>query len=104
MVVVMPYGERSMQTAMKQERCAGYRDGQNFEEIIHVFRQIVEASNHHHGRGLDSLHGDVKPLNLVRVRGRWKLIGLDATARIAYNNTGFKCSSASAPPETVEIF
>lgn len=46
----------------------------------------------------------MKPLNLVRVGDRWKLIDLDATAQIAQENTGFKCSSAYAPPEAVEIF
>ena len=46
----------------------------------------------------------MKPLNFVRVGDRWKLIDLDTAAQFAQENTGFKCSSAYAPPEAVEIF
>ena len=44
------------------------------------------------------VHGDVKPLNVVRVGGRMVIIDLDAAASCA-DALGYKCSTAYVPPE-----
>ena len=47
--------------------------------------------------------GDLKPLNAVRVAAKggelWKLIDLDAAARIGVGHLGLKSSTVYAPPE-----
>eukprot|EP01037_Dinobryon_pediforme_P047065 gene47065-60862_t len=87
-MIVMPLADRNMFVSLKQERYAG----RNMEEVRHVFAQLVRCVEHLHINGL--LHGDVKPLNIVRMGTRWKLIDLDATCRIGKDNVGFKSSSA----------
>ena len=96
-MIVMPLADRNMFVSLKQERYAG----RNMEEVRHVFAQLVRCVEHLHSNGL--LHGDVKPLNIVRMGTRWKLIDLDATCRIGKDNVGFKSSSAYVPPETFQI-
>jgi hypothetical protein len=45
---------------------------------------------------------DLKPLNLVRVNGSWRLIDLDAACIIGKDPVGFKSSSAFIiPPEAI---
>ena len=40
------------------------------------------------------IHGDLKPLNAVRVRDKWKLIDLDAAAHLSGGFVGLKSSTA----------
>ena len=91
--LVMPLGHRNMFVAMKQERFAGT----NFEEIRHVFSQLVRCTAHMHQRGI--IHADIKPLNVVRIDDKWKLIDLDASCRIGVDTVGIKSSSAYIAPE-----
>jgi serine/threonine protein kinase len=95
--IVMPLADRNMFTCLKQERFAG----RNMQEVAHVFTQLVRCIGHMHDRGVT--HGDVKPLNIVRVGLEWKLIDLDASCLIAVDCTGSKCSSAYIPPEAIYI-
>lgn len=44
------------------------------------------------------MHGDVKPLNIMRCDGRVKLIDLDASASLLNGYSGGKSSSAYLPP------
>ena len=44
------------------------------------------------------MHGDVKPLNIMRCDGRMKLIDLDASASLLNGYSGGKSSSAYVPP------
>ncbi len=41
------------------------------EEVLRIGRQMLSALGHLHGRG--ARHGDVKPANILKVRGRWQL-------------------------------
>ena len=66
-----------------------------------MFAQLVRCVQHLHNRGL--LHGDVKPLNIVRVGTAWKLIDLDAACRINIDSVGLKSSTAYVPPEMFEL-
>eukprot|EP00873_Tetraselmis_striata_P038694 jgi/Tetstr1/458958/TSEL_004429.t1 len=69
--IVMEAADRSLHDAIENEDFAGQR--------WHVVRQIsadvAEALGHLHSRGM--AHMDVKPRNVVRVSGRWRLIDLD---------------------------
>ena len=68
-LLVMPLADRNLFVALKQERWAG----KNMEEVRHVFIQLVKCVDHMHEKG--ALHADIKPLNIVRTAGHWKLIG-----------------------------
>ena len=93
--IVMPLADRNMFVSLKQERYAG----KNFEEVKHVFIQLLHCVEHVHSKGV--LHADIKTLNIVRVGAQWKLIDLDAACRIGQDPVGFKSSSAYIPPEAL---
>ena len=59
--------------AMAHEHIAGSK---KLEEIKHIGSQLASALQHMHAKGV--LHGDLKPLNVMRVAGKWKLIDFDA--------------------------
>jgi serine/threonine protein kinase len=93
-ILVLPFGERNMYVALKQERFAGRDMG----AVAHIFGSIVRCVEGMHSKGF--IHGDIKPLNLVRIDGAWKLIDLDASVRIGDKALG-KYSSAYVPPEAL---
>jgi serine/threonine protein kinase len=93
-ILVLPYGEKNMFVAMKQERFAG----KEFSNNIHIFKQLVHAVRNMHEKGV--LHADLKPLNMVRVDGKWRLIDLDAACLMG-EPIGHKSSSAYVPPEAI---
>ena len=71
--------------AIKKERFAGLDwDGQGEAKlgIRAIAKQIADAVLHLHTRKL--VHGDLKPLNVMRSheRGNWQLIDLDASVRM----------------------
>ena len=86
-----------MFVALKQEHWAG----QNMEEVRHVFVQLVHCIEHMHSKGV--LHADLKPLNIVRMVGQWKVIDLDASCVIGVETLGYKSSSAYVPPEAIYV-
>jgi serine/threonine protein kinase len=88
-----------MFVALKQERFAG-KDFKE-HEVVHIFKQLLLAVSEMHSKSV--LHADLKPLNLVRVNGSWRLIDLDAACVIGKDPVGFKSSSAFIPPEAVFI-
>lgn len=94
-LLVMPFADRNLYVAMKQERWAG----RNIDRVAATCRQVAEAVKHIHSKGF--IHGDLKPLNLVRVDADWKLIDFDASARIGIDEMGGKFSSAYCPPEAL---
>ncbi len=63
--------------------------------------QLMQAAAHMHSKGY--IHGDIKPLNAVRIDGRMIFIDLDATAKIGVDTVGFKSSSAYVPPEAIFV-
>ncbi len=66
----------------------------------HIGEQLGAALEYMHAN--DLMHGDVKPLNIVRVDGFFKLIDLDAACSLK-NGAKYaaKFSSAYLPPEMV---
>ena len=95
--IVMPLADKNLFVSLKQERWAG----RVMEEVRHVFKQLVSAVDHMHQKGI--LHGDIKPLNIVRMDGRWLLIDLDAACEIGKQPVGSKSSSAYLCPEALLI-
>jgi serine/threonine protein kinase len=93
--VIMPLANRNLFVAMKQERFAGVDQ----EQVRHTFTQLCRCVQHMHERGV--IHADIKPLNVMRLEGSWRLIDLDAACRIGIDPVGSKSSSAFIPPEAV---
>jgi serine/threonine protein kinase len=96
-MLVMPAAERNLQMVVSSERIAG----RDWDKIRSMGIEIAEALKHMHDHGV--LHGDIKPLNIMRAGGRIKLIDLDAAANLKDGFAGAKFSSAYAPPELVHV-
>jgi serine/threonine protein kinase len=97
-LIAMPLQDRNLFVAMKQERFAG----RDHETIKHVIKSIIFSLMHMHEKGR-VLHGDVKPLNIMRKNSMWGMIDLDAAAKIGEDSVGLKSSSAYVPPEGVYV-
>lgn len=67
------------------------------EELRDLVRGISAALAHIHGEG--AIHGDVKPANIIRVRGRWKLgdLGLLRTANRKQSGPAYGSLTYMAP-------
>ena len=96
-LVVMPLAERNLHVILKLERFAG----QDFDTIKHVMTSLIYSVQHMHSKGI--LHADLKPVNVMRMVGKWKLIDLDAVGRIGEDPVCLKSSSAYIPPEAVYV-
>ena len=96
--IVMPAADRTLQRVMAHERvCA-----REWETIRIMCSQILRALDHLHSNHL--VHGDIKPLNIVRAidDGKFKLIDLDAAADLTRGDfAGLKFSSAFICPEMI---
>jgi serine/threonine protein kinase len=69
-------------------------------QVRHIGKQLGEALRYTHMLGM--IHGDIKPLNIVRLGERWKLIDLDAACELRSGaKAAAKFSSAYLPPEMV---
>ena len=93
--IVMPAADRNLQNIVSAERIAG----RDWRQIKLISSQIAEALGHMHRKGF--IHGDVKPLNVMRHDGRMKLVDLDACASLINGVSGLKFSSAYIPPELI---
>ncbi|KAG1667996.1 hypothetical protein FOA52_000640 [Chlamydomonas sp. UWO 241] len=111
--VVMPCGDCSLQDAMLHEHFAGI----DWHLIKNVGEGVLRALSHMHVRGL--VHGDMKPLNVMRVVARgtarsaagaavaaaagagsiWRLIDLDVTREIGQTFGDTAPSSGYCAPE-----
>jgi len=92
--LVMPAADRTLQRVMAHERISG----REWDIIKITCSQILKALDHLHSNGL--VHGDIKPLNIVRVNGKYKLIDLDASVSYSKGHyAGLKFSSAYVAPE-----
>lgn len=96
--IVMEAADRNLKSVIDHERIAG----QNWSEIQKITQQIVIALDHVHER--EFIHGDIKPLNIMRVGTEWKLIDMDASVNFKTNDyVGAKHSSAYIPPEMLDV-
>lgn len=94
--VVMPMADRNLLGVLHQENIAGSK----WEPIKFIARQVAEAIQHLHERGI--LHADLKPLNIMRSGSAWQLIDLDAAAPFG-SVAGLKSSTAYCPPEMIHV-
>ena len=76
--LTMDLGDSDLQGALTRENVCPSPGQVHWEFVRDFVRDIASALQHLHGKGL--IHGDVKPLNAVRVGKKWKLIDLDAAA------------------------
>jgi len=90
---VMPAADRNLATIIASERIAG----KDWPQVKLATLHIANALAHVHEKGF--IHGDIKPLNIMRIDNRYKLIDFDAGAPIGVGYSGSKFSSAYAPPE-----
>jgi serine/threonine protein kinase len=91
--IVMPAADRNLQNIVSSERIAG----RDWVQIRTVASQVAESLHHMHQKGV--MHGDVKPLNIMRCDGRIKLIDLDSSVYLLNGFSGGKSSTAYIPPE-----
>lgn len=95
--VVMPLADRSLFSAMKQEKFTG--KDQDIRYIKTLFIRLLKCVQHMHEKNI--LHADIKPLNIVRLGVDPKLIDFDAACQINKDYVGCKSSSAYCPPESI---
>jgi len=72
--LVMPAADRSLADIIAHDHIAGW----DWPAVKAIAEQLVRAVGDVHGKGL--VHGDLKPLNIMRVGAQIKLIDLDAAA------------------------
>ena len=94
-LITMAAAERDLLGSIQHE----FFSGVDFTRVKIYAKQILEALEHIHSEGL--LHGDVKPLNIVRSKGRFKLIDLGSSVRFGQFAGESKNSTAYMPPEMV---
>ena len=96
--IVMPAAERNLAAVIAHEHIAG----RDWDSIRLISRQLCDALNHMHNLGY--VHGDVKPLNIMRRESRYMLIDLDACVSAAEKQyVGCKYSSGYLPPEMIAL-
>jgi serine/threonine protein kinase len=91
-VLVMPFGDRDLDTIFRSEM---RRDPIKVRDYA---KQIAQLLRKLHDCGL--VHGDLKMHNVVRIKSRLRLIDLDASASI-HHRIGSKFSSGVVPPEMI---
>jgi len=91
--LVLPAADRSLTDIIGKERIVGGRD---VKAVGKIAVQLVRALEHVHSKS--RIHGDVKPLNVMRIGADIKLIDLDASALMT-ELAASKFSSAYLPPE-----
>lgn len=96
-VVATPLPDRNLCMSLRHERYAG----KDFSNIKQILSKLVSVLRHIHEKGI--LHGDIKPLNIVRCGKEWKLTNFTAFCFLGEEMTLRRCSSAFLPPEAVYI-
>jgi serine/threonine protein kinase len=90
--IVMPAAERNLLVVLVQERVT-------FTGIRTMLWSVARCLQHMHKAG--KVHGDLKPLNVVRsYKGDFQLIDFDATVELG-KPIGAKTSTAYVPPELI---
>jgi len=89
--LVMPYADRNLDAIQRHEQ-------QGLLTKLEYFENIIDSVLYLHDN--DVMHGDIKPLNVVRYNNHMRLIDLDAAVTIHKRNyAGSKFSSGVLPPE-----
>lgn len=94
-MIVMPAGTKTLQTVIASEHIAG----KEWHKLRDIAMELAHDLDHLHMNGV--IHGDVKPLNIMRVGTTIKLIDLDAAVKIGEGFSCAKFSSAYIPPELI---
>jgi hypothetical protein len=95
-LIVMPRADRSLRDAIQNEAFAG----RNWHRVADITIEVATALQHMHKRSW--MHGDIKPLNLMRVGRAWHLIDLDAAAAIDTPALA-RFTTAYLPPEAFAL-
>ena len=96
-LLVLELADSSLTTTLTHDHIAG----KDFLLIRKIIADLAHALDHLHSN--DRIHGDCKPLNVVRIGSKWQLIDLDVCCFIG-NSFGKKPpSSAYCPPEIAEV-
>jgi serine/threonine protein kinase len=93
--VTMPAADRSLKSIIDSEHICG----RDWDTIKSICSHLCKSLEHMHACGV--VHGDMKPLNVVRVNGRMLVIDLDASSPCS-NALGYKSSTAYIPPEMLK--
>jgi serine/threonine protein kinase len=91
--LVMPCAEKNLQSIILTERFAG----KDWNIIRTLAIQIAEAAAHLHEHGI--LHGDIRPLNIMRMNNRMKLIDFGSCASLGSVVSSQRVSTAYLAPE-----
>jgi serine/threonine protein kinase len=89
-IVLMPFGDCSLEDAMSKEHFVGVSP----DIIRTTINQLVQGLMHVHSRGV--LHGDLKGKNICRFGSSWKLIDFDASVEIG-GDAGVKIEPGQTP-------
>ena len=94
--IVMPAAERTLRSVLFHEHIAG----REWDMLRLIAKQLLVALGHMHDKGF--IHGDLKPLNIMRVDGTYRLIDLDASVNLnTQKYISNKYSSGFVPPEMI---
>ena len=89
--IIMEFADRNTDSIMRQER-------PKLEDVQQLLQMLIDALAHLESHKV--IHGDIKLLNIVRVKGIIKLIDMDAVANLDGSGfMGVKFSSGVLPPE-----
>lgn len=95
--IIMEAGEKDLETVILREDIAG----KDIIAIRSLARDLALALNSLHN--CNYIHGDIKPMNVMRIDNHLKLIDLDASRMIGTTYADTKFSSAYLPPELSRI-
>jgi serine/threonine protein kinase/ankyrin repeat protein len=94
-LIALAAADRDLQATILHENFAG----RDMETVRTISGQMLRALSHVHSLGV--IHGDIKPLNVVRHKNAFKLIDLGAATRFKDFAGKGKVSTAYAPPEMI---
>ena len=92
--IIMEFADRNMDYIMRQER-------PDLETARELLAMLVQALAHLESHEL--IHGDIKLLNIVRMKNTIKIIDMDAVAKLGGGYLGVKFSSGVLPPEMFAV-
>ena len=96
-VLVMGFGERSLQEALTHDHIAG----KDFFAIRKMGSDLAHALAHVHSK--NRIHADFKPLNAMRPSSTWLLIDMDVMCFIGKEFGSKQPSSGYCPPEMAKL-